>query len=374
MMSNSRVVKRLTTRRAAVAAVAALAVIAVLVPTGSAREQTVPANTAPPTISGIPSLGQTLTAAPGTWTGDPAPTFSYQWVRCPASGGAADGSDCAVIGGASTTAYVVASGDVGSRLRVRVTGSNSDGNVTVASNATEVVSGQAGPPNTAPPTIVGSAVVGQTLTANPGTWTGTGITFAYAWQRCDANGGACTPIATATQSTYTLVAADSGRTIRVNVTATNTTGSNTVQSAQTAVVTAATGTTGCPPGTGVIDVDRLAPPIRLQFGRQQITPNPVRRDTRTIRVSFQVVACNGRPVEGALVYATPTPYQQFSATEQPTGSDGAAILTMSRLRFFPASNQQQLLVVFVRARKAGEDLLGGISTRRLVSFRVNLGG
>ena len=93
-----------------------------------------------------------------------------------------------------------------------------------------------------------------------------------------------------------------------------------------------------------------------------------------IRVSFRITACGGRSVVGALVYATPTPYQQFSATEQPTGADGRAVLTMRRLRFFPASDQQQLLVVFVRARKSGEDLLGGVSTRRLVSFKVNLRG
>ena len=53
---------------------------------------------------------------------------------------------------------------------------------------------------------------------------------------------------------------------------------------------------------------------------------------------------------------------------------GFAILTLSRGRFFPATPQQQNLIVFVRARKSGEDLLGGISTRRLVSFRVDLNG
>jgi hypothetical protein len=371
-MATSSEAQRAASRRVAVLALLGAAILAVLVPTGSAREQAAPANTVQPTITGTPSLGQTLTAAPGTWTG--SPTFAYQWVRCPTSGGSSDGSDCAVIGGASTTAYVVSSGDVGSRLRVRVTGSNAEGSAVAASNATDVVSGQAGPPNTAPPTIIGSTVVGQTLTATPGTWTGSGITYAYAWSRCDTAGGACAVIAGANQTTYRLAAADLGKTIRVGVTATNTTGSNTVTSQPTAVVTQSSGTTGCPAGTGPIDVDRLSPPVRLQITRQRITPSPVTRDTRTIRVSFQVTACNGRAVEGALVYATPTPYQQFSASEQPTGSDGWAILTLSRLRFFPASNQQQLLVVFARARKQSDDLLGGISTRRLVSFPVNLHG
>jgi len=355
-----------------VLALVGAAVLAVLVPAGSARQQDAPTNSAEPTITGIPSLGQTLTAAPGTWTG--SPTFAYQWVRCPTSGGAEDGSDCAVIGGASTTAYVIASADVGSRLRVRVTASNAEGSALAASNATSTISGQAGPPNTARPAIVGSPVVGQTLTATPGTWTGSGITYAYSWTRCDTSGGACAAISGATQTAYQLVSADAGKTIRVAVTATDTTGSNTATSPQTPVVTTPAPVTGCPSGNGPIDVDQLTQPARLLVSRQKITPNPVRRDTKTIRVSFQVTACNGRPVEGALVYATPTPYQQFSATEQPTGADGWAILTMSRLRFFPASDQQQLLVVFVRARKQGEDLLGGISTRRLVSFPVRLNG
>ena len=224
-----------------------------------------------------------------------------------------------------------------SRFGSRATATNAEGQSVKASNATAAVTVQAGPPNTALPTITGSAVVGESLTANPETWTGTGITFAYLWSRCDAAGTACTDIATATASTYTVVTADAGKTLRVKVTATNASGSNAVTSAPSAVVTTAPAppATGCPTGTGPIKVADLSPPARLLIDRQQITPSPVTSGTQTIRIRLHVSACGGRTVEGALVYATPTPYQQFSATEQPTGADGWAVLTMRRTRVLP---------------------------------------
>src|SRR4029078_4904968 len=85
-------------------------------------------------ISGAIQQGQTLTATAGTWAGASPITFSYQWVRCGADGGRADASNCATIAGATTTRYTLASADVGQRLRVKVTGRNSQGSATAASN------------------------------------------------------------------------------------------------------------------------------------------------------------------------------------------------------------------------------------------------
>jgi glucose/arabinose dehydrogenase len=90
------------------------------------------------------------------------------------------------------------------------------------------------PSNTGLPTVSGSAAVGQTLTASPGTWAGTApISYAYLWQRCT---NTCTPIATATNSQYTVTSADAGFQLQVAVTATNGGGSSSATSANTATV------------------------------------------------------------------------------------------------------------------------------------------
>ena len=74
----------------------------------------------------------------------------------------------------------------------------------------------------------GVAHDGETLSADPGTWNGTGtLTYAYQWQRCDASGDHCQNIAGATGSHYTPTAADVGNTVRVVVTATNEAGTST---------------------------------------------------------------------------------------------------------------------------------------------------
>jgi hypothetical protein len=238
----------------------------------------------------------------------------------------------------------------------------------------------AAPVNTAEPKISGTAQEGQTLSGSSGTWTGTGtITYKYQWRRCNAQGNGCSNIGGADSSNYQLRTADVGHTVRVRVTAKNADGSASSDSNESAVVTAKTTTpppvtNGCPTsGSGTIDVSTIAPPARLLVDGQTVSPTVITRSTTDLTLRFHVSACSGRSISGALVYATAVPFSQFSIPpEAQTGSDGWATLTMHQDRFFPASSRQQLLAVFVRARKSGESLLGGVSTRRLVSFPVHL--
>ncbi len=234
---------------------------------------------------------------------------------------------------------------------------------------------QAAPRNDSPPTISGTAVEGQTLTASTGRWSGTEpLTYAYSWRRCDSDGGSCSGIGGANQRTYTLKKVDVDNTLRVRVTATNKDGSLAATSVPTAVVKAAPApppVAGCN-GNAPIQIASVAPPERLTVDQQSISPSIVGRSTTSLTLRFHV-ACRGKSVQGALVYALAVPFNQFTTpAEVATGADGWAQITVSQLSGFPAARNQQLLVEFVRARKAGEDPLGGVSSRRLVSFPVDL--
>jgi hypothetical protein len=246
--------------------------------------------------------------------------------------------------------------------------------VVLGGTGTGIAASTARPTNQSPPTISGTPQVGSTLTAREGTWTGTPTDYDYAWRRCDADGGSCALISGADQKTYVLKTVDQGNTLRVRVTAQNADGRTTVTSVPTAVIREAT----TPPPANPCDkspvvASELKPPERLSIAGQQVSPSVIGGSTQEIVARFRITACSGKPVQGALVYVTAVPYNMFSVPpEATTGADGWAELRMDRQRGYPATPRQQLLVMFVRGREPGGNLLGGISTRRLVSFPVNL--
>lgn len=81
----------------------------------SGAQLAAPTNTAPPQVTGTPTLGQSLACSQGSWSGYPG-SFSYQWLR--------DGS---AIGGAMSPSYSVASADEGHQLACQVTATNGAG-------------------------------------------------------------------------------------------------------------------------------------------------------------------------------------------------------------------------------------------------------
>jgi hypothetical protein len=115
---------------------------------GSAAEANyAPVNTAAPSISGTPQVGQVLTANSGTWTSDTTPTYTYQWQGCDAAG-----NNCTSITGATAATYTVASADVGKTIRVGVTATNPSGSTSAVSAQTAVVT-TTPPPVTTPPVV-----------------------------------------------------------------------------------------------------------------------------------------------------------------------------------------------------------------------------
>ena len=341
---------------------------ALLVPVGSsAGTQTAPQNTGQPVVSGRTIQGETLTTTNGQWSGSSPLTFRYRWLRCDTSGGGANGVNCATIPGETRRTHILTRADVGHRIRSRVIASNADGTASANSNATGTIrpSSTAGRPLLqTQPTISGAPQQNQTLTANPGTWSGgKPQTYTYQWRRCDSTGGSCADISGATGQTYVVKDVDIGRTLRVRVTAHNSLGTGSSTSTPTAVVTKAS----APSGTAV-SVNEVSLPNRLVVDRLQFRP-AILTSRRPFLARFHVSDLQGHSVVGAMVFIVGIPFGNTTTPpEQATGSDGWVTFSVrptSRLKLGRGSQP-----FFVRARKPGDKLIAGVSTRRLVNLSV----
>ena len=123
------------------------------------------------------------------------------------------------------------------------------------------------------------------------------------------------------------------------------------------------------PGT-CLTIDKVSLPQRLVVDRIQYTPSTIRSRTEPLVARFHVTTTKGFCVSGALVLGLGVPFNRLSAApEVQTGSDGWAQVSYSIKPTFPLT-PGSLVVIFVRARKPGENVLAGVSTRRLVSVRV----
>ena len=195
--------------------------------------------TGAPTISGTAQVGETLTAATSGIADADGLTnvsYSYQWI-------ANDGTSDTAISGATNSTYTLVNADEGGTIKVRVSFTDDAGNdETLTSAATAAVDAAPNNQATGAPTIIGTAQVGETLTAaTSGIADADGLAnVAYGYQWIANDGTSDTAISGATNSTYTLVAADEGKTIKVRMSFTDDAGhGETLTSAATGIVAAA---------------------------------------------------------------------------------------------------------------------------------------
>jgi hypothetical protein len=290
-------------------------------------------------------------------------------VRCGADGGRPDGSDCASVGGATTSRYVLTGGDVGRRIRVRVTATNADGSTTVASNPTEAVVNAGVPVNTRRPTISGRAELGQQLRVEPGRWSGTQpITYAYQWLRCDSRGDNCVTQPGFVDDNYTVREGDIGKRLRVRVTATNGAGLASALTSATSVVAAPTGPAGAiklPSGETSIPVTSVPATERLIVESVRFEPTVVRSLDTTISIRVKVKDTRGYVVRDATVFVRSTPVVTTAAPETKTTTDGTVAFAVRPESDFPLRNDYNVQF-FVKVSRPGDNPLGGVAGYRLV--------
>jgi hypothetical protein len=193
-----------------------------------------------PKVTGKAVVGEALTAVPGTWSPDPV-SLSYQWLR-----------GATPIPGATQASYGVQAADVGAGIKVTVSGWKTGYNPVAKTSAATAAVTKGTLSDTPTPKVTGTTTVGQTLTADAGTWAPAPVALTYQWFRGK------TAIKGATASTYVLQAADAKSTIHVSVTGTKSGFDTVVKTSGATDAVAALGriTAGKPKITGTTKVGK----------------------------------------------------------------------------------------------------------------------
>jgi hypothetical protein len=320
-----------------------------------------PQEIAQPTLEGTPRRGSLLLVHTGRWGNNPT-SFAYRWHRCDPNG-----ANCVRIAGQTAQRYRLVAADVGRTVVGLVLARNAEGTVAANAKPSPVIADLVVPQSVQPPTITGPAVVGGTLNAQPGAWTGAPDAYGFFWLQCDAVGANCADTGARGQ-TYGVRQVDTGRTIRVQVQARNPRGRTDAVSVQTAVVNA--GGTG--PGPAV-PVSSVALPDQLVISRVTFTPSAIPNRQRVITMRVQVRDTRNRLITGAPVLATGIPFGRVTATpEAVTNATGVATISFRATRRL-AMRRGASVVFFLRARKPGDNPLAGVTARRLVQVTVRPG-
>ena len=322
----------------------------------------IPANTVAPTLStnpaaNPPTVGNTVTTTPGTWTGSATIAYTYQWYRCDsASASATDTlpSGCVTIdtGGTAAT-YTVQSGDVTSgqkHLLVRVRAANSFGTV-------DKYSASKGPAvkaavRSTDPVVSGENQVGQVLTAASGEWTG-GVpspTFTYEWFTCTAAVAAATdtkpttcgtsPVKVASSdNSYTTVSSDLGAYIVVKVIPFNGAVMTPRFSASTQLISSKPTNLTAPTYVVTGGVNATTPKVggtvgvtTTTQGTWSGTPTPSGRTYQWYTCSSAVTAANSKPDSCSAISATSATTATLSVASDLAGSYLSVAETMSNTK------------------------------------------
>ena len=195
------------------------------------------------------------------------------------------------------------------------------------------------------------------------------MTFTYQWQGCDGAGANCANINGATGKVYRVATSDVGKRLRVQVTARGTAPARTPPPLRRARPSSIRRARRAADGRYSIPATSVKEPFRLVISGVEFIPS-VLRSRQEFTGRFRVTDTRGYVVRDAIVLVTGVPLGWINAPQElKTNVDGLATIQLqptTRLRLVRGGS----MVMFIRARKEGDNILAGISSRRLVRVRL----